>query len=140
MPCGRPASGSTTRQAPSGPNIYDFKGPAGIDADAAGRLYVADSATDRIQVFDPSQGRVAESVNPAVPVVQQPSPAAANLTTLGPVTLSGTATDDTAVGNVELSVQDSITGLWWNASNQSWEAAQTSAIAGYSGTSANNVT
>ena len=122
-----------------GSNIYDFKGPVGIDADAAGHIYVADSANDRIQVFDPSQGRVPESVNPAVPVVQEPSSAAADLTILGPVTLSGTATDDTAVGNVELSVQDYTTGLWWNASNQSWEAAQTNAIAAYSATNANNV-
>jgi hypothetical protein len=122
-----------------GPNVYDFRGAIGIDADATGRLYVTDSGNDRIQVFDPAQGKVPESVNPPLPVVQQPSSAAANLTTLGPVTLSGTATDDTAVGNVELSVQDFTTGLWWNASNQSWEATQTNSIAAYSATNANNV-
>ncbi|HEY3240644.1 MAG TPA: NHL repeat-containing protein, partial [Acidimicrobiia bacterium] len=122
-----------------GPNIYDFKGAIGIDADAQGRVYVTDSGNDRIQVFDPALAKVAESVNPPTPVVSQPSAAAANLTTLGPVTLSGTATDDTAMGNVEISVQDYTTGLWWNASNQSWEANQTNSIAAYSASNVNNV-
>lgn len=120
-----------------GPNIYDFKGAIGIDADAAGRVYVTDSGNDRIQVFDPALAKVAESVNPPTPTVSQPSAAAANLTTLGPVTLSGGATDDTAMGNVEISVQDFTTGLWWNASNQSWEANQTNSVAAYSTTNAN---
>jgi DNA-binding beta-propeller fold protein YncE len=33
-----------------GDGSYDFRGPVGIDADAQGRLYIADSYNDRIQV------------------------------------------------------------------------------------------
>src|SRR5205823_121843 len=38
-----------------------------------------------------------------------------------------TATDNAAVANVELSIQDLGTGMWWNASNCSWEAGTTTA-------------
>jgi hypothetical protein len=123
-----------------GANVYDFKGAIGIDADAAGRIYVVDVGNDRIQVFNPAAGRQFESTAPAIPVVSVPAQAQANLTTLGPVTLSGTATDNVAVGNVEVSIQDYTTGLWWNAFNQSWEATQPApAIAAYSGTNASSV-
>lgn len=122
-----------------GQNIYDFKGPVGIDADAQGRIYITDSGNDRIQVFDPAVAKPADTTNPSPPTVTTPSQAAANLTTLGPVTLAGAATDNIAVGNVEISVQDYATGKWWNASNQSWEDVQTNAVAAYSGTAATSV-
>jgi len=122
-----------------GPAIYSFKGAIGIDADAQGRLYVADAGNDRIQVFDPAQAKAPDQVNPPVPTVTQPSTAAADLPTLGSVTLAGSATDDVGVGNVEISVQDFRTGLWWNAGNQSWESTQTNAIAAYSGNNITNV-
>ena len=55
---------------------------------------------------------------------------------LNSVTLTGTATDNTAVGNVELSVQDYTTGLWWNSQDSSWEAAKTYSMASYTANTA----
>ncbi|HEX6844267.1 MAG TPA: Ig-like domain-containing protein, partial [Actinomycetota bacterium] len=48
------------------------------------------------------------------------SPANQAVLPLAPVNLTGTATDNTAVGNVELSIQDLNSGLWWNPANSSW--------------------
>ena len=53
----RPAGGRRFGQNP-----YDFKGPAGIDCDAQGRVYVADSGNDRIQVFNTNSTRTFEAV------------------------------------------------------------------------------
>ncbi|HEY6567316.1 MAG TPA: hypothetical protein VI341_07340, partial [Actinomycetota bacterium] len=87
-----------------GSNIYDFKGAVGIDADAQGRLYVTDTANDRIQVFNPNLGRQYEQIAPPTPTVT--APAQSTNVPLAPVTLSGTASDDVAVGHVEIALQD----------------------------------
>ena len=42
--------------------------------------------------------------------------------------MTGTATDNTAIGNVELSIEDMNTGKWWNPSNSSWETANSRSI------------
>ena len=55
------------------------------------------------------------------------------------MTFSGNATDDVAVGQVEVAVQDADTGLWWNSRNQSWEAEKTYAKAAWSGSDATDV-
>jgi DNA-binding beta-propeller fold protein YncE len=120
-----------------GANIYDFKGSVGIDADANGLLYVTDTANDRIQVFNPDLGRQYEQIAPPVPVVT--TPAQSVNVPLNPVTLSGTATDDVAVGFVEIALQDYTTGKWWNALNQSWEDTKTFANAAWSGADATSV-
>jgi tripartite motif-containing protein 71 len=111
---------------------YDFRGPVGLDADAQGRIYVTDSGNDRIQVFDPNLAKTTEGTNPAAPVVA--SPANQAVLPLAPVVITGTATDNAAVANVELSIQDMTTGKWWNSSNSSWETGATAsrpALAGW---------
>ncbi|MGB0099125.1 MAG: Ig-like domain-containing protein [Nocardioides sp.] len=120
-----------------GPNIYDFRGAIGIDADAEGRLYVTDTGNDRIQVFNPNLGRQYEQNAPPLPSVA--TPAQSSNLDLEPVTFSGTATDDIAVGHVEIAVQDADTDLWWNPRNQSWEADKTFAKAAWSGSDATDV-
>ena len=120
-----------------GPNIYDFRGAIGIDADADGRLYVTDTGNDRIQVFNPNLRRQYEQNAPPLPSVT--SPAQSSNQPLAPVTFSGNATDDVAVGQVEIAVQDADTGLWWNSRNQSWEAEKTYAKAAWSGADATDV-
>lgn len=117
-----------------GQNPYDFKGPVGIDCDAQGRLYVADSGNDRIQVFNTNTTRIFEALAPAVPVVN--APAQSSVQPLGSVTMTGTATDNVSVGNVEISVQNADTGLWWDSSDASWEAVKTSSLASYTATTA----
>jgi hypothetical protein len=105
-----------------------------MDCDAQGRLYVADSGNDRIQVFNTAATRTFEAVAPSVPVVT--SPALSSVLPLGSVTMSGTAADNTGVGSVEVSVQNVDTGLWWDSSDASWEAAKTYSIASYTATNA----
>lgn len=112
-----------------GQNPFEFKGPAGIDCDANGRVYIADSGNDRIQVFNTAQAKVNDAQAPPVPAVS--SPAQSAVLPLGPVTLTGTATDNTGVGSVELTVQDYTTGLYWNSQNSAWEVGKTSSMASY---------
>jgi DNA-binding beta-propeller fold protein YncE len=105
-----------------GDGSYDFRGPVGMDVDAAGRLYIADSANDRVQVYDPNTAKSQDAVAPGTPTFTAPANQA--VLPLGPVTITGTATDNTAVGNVELSIQDRETGLWWNPAQSSWTSTQ----------------
>ena len=58
------------------PNIYDFRGAIGIDADANGLLYVTDTGNDRIQVFNPNLGRQYEQTAPPTPAVTTPAQSA----------------------------------------------------------------
>lgn len=117
-----------------GQRAYDFKNPAGIDCDAQGRVYIADSANDRIQVYNTNSTRTFEATNPSSPVVTSPEQRA--VLPLDSVTMTGTATDNSAVGNVEISVQDADTGLWWDSSDAAWETTQTYSLASYTATSA----
>jgi hypothetical protein len=118
-----------------GDGSYDFRNPVGLDADAQGRLYVTDSGNDRIQVFDPDLAKLNDSTNPADPTISAPGNQA--VLPLGPVTMTGTATDNQSVGNVELSIQDLNTGAWWNPANSSWQATSSrSAIAAWTSTNA----
>lgn len=121
--------GSTYGQDP-----YSFRGPAGIDCDGQGRVYVADSGNDRIQVYDTGAARTYESTAPSAPVVS--APAQSSVLPLASVTLTGTAADNQSVGNVELSVQDADTGLYWNSSDASWDAAPTWSMASWTSSAA----
>jgi hypothetical protein len=112
-----------------GQNPYDFKGPAGIDCDAQGRVYVADSGNDRIQVFSTNNVRTYEAVAPSTPVVS--SPAQSSVLPLASVTMTGTAADNSSIGNVEVSVKDAGTGLWWDSADASWETTKTYSLASY---------
>ncbi len=113
---------------------YDFKGPAGLDCDAQGRVYIADSGNDRIQVFNTNTLRTFETVAPSTPVVT--SPAQSTVLPLNSVTLTGTAADNVSVGTVEVSVQNADTGLWWDSSDSSWEATKTYSLASYTANTA----
>ena len=124
--------------------VYNFSGAIGLDVRTCscaenGYLYVTDTGNDRIQVFDPNLSKPTDTTNPSLPVVSTPAQAQANLTTLGPVSFTGTATDNIAVSQVEVSIQDVATGLWWDADTQSWETTKTGAITGWSGTGAASV-
>ncbi|MET0524343.1 MAG: Ig-like domain-containing protein, partial [Nocardioides sp.] len=121
--------GQTYGQGP-----YDFRGPAGIDCDAQGRIYVTDSGNDRIQVYNTNNTRTFEAVLPSTPAVTAPAQSA--VLPLNSVTMTGTAADNTAVGNVEVSVQNYTTGLWWNSANASWESAKTYSLASYTANTA----
>ncbi len=104
-----------------GSNPYEFRNPVGLAADPQGRIYVTDSANDRIQVFNPLLARQWELVAPTV-TMSQPGPAAS--LPAGNVHMAGTAQDGIAVGNVEIVVQDVDSGLYWNAFDMSWQVAK----------------
>lgn len=123
------ASYVTRWGATYGQNPFDFKGPAGIDCDANNRVYIADSGNDRIQVFNAAVGKVNDAQAPSAPVVS--SPAQSAVLPLASVTFTGTATDNTGVGSVELSFQDYTTGRYWNSANSAWEVGKTSSLASY---------
>jgi DNA-binding beta-propeller fold protein YncE len=112
----------------SGP--YQFKNPTGIAHDAQGRLYVADAGNDRIQVFDPVLPKVFEWPAPAVTIT---TPADNAELAPGAVKLSGAATDNAALAGVEVSVQDLVSGLWWNGATETWVASAAWAQAAWMG-------
>jgi hypothetical protein len=114
-------------------DAYSFRGAIGLDADAAGRLYVTDTGNDRIQVYDPNTTKLADSVIPNVPTITAPANQQA-VATLGPVTITGTASDGVSVGSVDLFIQDMTTGLWLDPGNSSFETNISRPIlAAYSG-------
>ena len=104
-----------------GSDSYEFRNPVGLAADPQGRIYVTDSANDRIQVFNPLQPKQFEQVPPTVTMSQ---PAGMASLPAGNVHMAGTAQDNIAVGNVEIAIQDADTGLYWNAFDMSWQAAK----------------
>ena len=111
-----------------GEDAYDFRNPVGVAGDPSGKLYIADTVNDRIQVFDTTQQKVVEAVRPTAPVIN--TPANQGVLPLSAVTISGTAADNTSVSQVELSIKNLTTGLWWNTSNATWSATKTDILAG----------
>jgi hypothetical protein len=112
---------------------YNFRGAIGLAADTAGRLYVTDAGNDRIQVYDVNQLKIQDATSPGTPTITAPANQQA-VGTLGPVTITGTATDNASIGSVDLFIQDLDTGLWWDPGNSSWETAISRPIlASYSG-------
>jgi hypothetical protein len=106
-----------------GQGAYQFKNPSGIAAGADGLLYVADAGNDRVTVFDPSKLRGGAAWPPPVPTLSYPGNGA---TVPGrPVRLSGSVTDETAVASMQIAVQDTATGKWYDASNSTWSTTQT---------------
>jgi sugar lactone lactonase YvrE len=91
--------------------------PHGIAADPAGSIYVADRNNQRISVFGPGT-LPADGTRPTI----APALAAGGTTVpAGPVVVTGTAADgDAGVARVEVSLQDTATGLWWNPKTSAW--------------------
>ncbi len=101
-----------------GDSAYDFRGAIGLDADNAGRIYVTDTGNDRIQVYDPNTTKLQDAAAPQTPTIS--APANQGVVPLGPVTITGTATDAVSVASVDLQIQDMTTGLWWDPSQSSY--------------------
>ena len=121
-----------------GTGAYQFKNPSGIAAGADGLIYVADAGNDRITVFDPSKARGGGSW-PA-PTLGLGFPGQNSTLPARPVRLSGTVTDGTGVASVQVAVQDTATGLWFNASNSTWSTTQAWALSPLVGETATNMT
>ena len=121
-----------------GQGAYQFKNPSGIAADADGKLYVADAGNDRIMVFDTNLAKGGTAWPPPSLTLAYPGSGA---TVPGrPVRFSGSVTDETAVAGVQISVQDTSTGLWFDAASSTWSSTQTWANSPLVGETSKNMT
>jgi DNA-binding beta-propeller fold protein YncE len=91
-----------------------FAGPSGIASDADGRIYVVEDDGARVDVFTSAPPPPVESVKPLVTM----DPIAPG--TLAPLILTGRASDGTGVPQVEVLLQDTATGRYWNARTGTW--------------------
>ncbi len=120
-----------------GSGVFQLSSPSGIAHDAQGRIYVADAANDRIQVF--SFGTALPSGDATAPATSVTSPAKNQVLDPATVTIAGTASDDVGVGTVAVSVRDVATGRYWNARDAVWGPTKTWNLAGYAGHPTTNV-
>jgi sugar lactone lactonase YvrE len=74
-------------------------------------LYVSDTFHDRVQSYAWSSTPPADGAAPETTIT---TPAKNSTQPAGPVTITGTATDDVAVKEVQVAVRDRDSLLWWN--------------------------
>jgi DNA-binding beta-propeller fold protein YncE len=89
-----------------------FVSPSGIEHDGAGDLYVVEDKGARVQRFGWSQLPQQETTKPTITWTTPPPSV--------PLTIQGSAADASRVLQVEVTVQDAATGLYWNARSASW--------------------
>ena len=89
-------------------------GPSGLTSDATGRLYVVEDDGARVDVFAPIPAPAPESVKPTVTMDAVPAG------TPAPLVLAGGAADASGVLQVEVLLQDTVTGRYWNARTGTW--------------------
>ncbi|MBJ7528807.1 MAG: hypothetical protein JHD04_04685 [Nocardioides sp.] len=121
-----------------GQGAYQFKNPSGIATDDEGLLYVADAGNDRVMVFDPARARGGSAWPPPTTTLTYPGQGAT--VPARPVRFSGTVTDETGVASVQVAVQDTGTGLWFDAGNSTWSTTQTWALSPLVGDTARSMT
>ncbi len=87
----RAAGAATTRDG-----AYNYRGAIGLAADTAGRLYVTDAGQRPHPGLRPEPAKLQDPTNPAHPAIT--APANQRRANAGPVTITGTATDNLSVG------------------------------------------
>ncbi len=106
----------------TGSGAFQFNQPSGIAHDAAGNIYVASANQGRIQVFSESVPVPSGDTTP--PAVAMTSPTANQVVPAATVTISGTATDNVGLGDLEVAVHNSATNLWWDGGHSAWVNAR----------------
>lgn len=116
-----------------GSGAYQFRNPMGIDA-YNGMLYVSDVENGRITVFDPRTPRPAFAFNK--PTVSLTSPQNGATSVAAPVNVAGTASSTQGIANVEVYVQRTSDGRWWDGRSASWVSTRTDNLAPWTSTAA----
>ena len=124
---------------------YNFRGAIGVDIRNCscaenGFLYVTDTYNDRIQVFNPNAGPAVRDGGAVAPDGHGPGAGAGQPDHPGPGHLHGYGhRQRSAVGQVEIAIQDFTTGKWWDAGTQSWVTSKQQNVSAWSGTAGTSV-
>jgi DNA-binding beta-propeller fold protein YncE len=97
-----------------------FNEPSEIANDAEGDIYVADANVGRVQEFSYSVIPPAPGSDTTPPTVTLTSPTSLQMMPASQVTITGAATDNVALGDMEVAVHNATTNLWWNGSLSNW--------------------
>lgn len=100
-------------------NPTGFGEPSNIAVDASGRILVADTYRDRIQRYQPYTAVSTPDTTP--PDSSVTAPTKAQVFANAPITIVGTATDNSSVAAVRVAIKNTVTGLWWRGGN-TWGA------------------
>ena len=109
--------------------------PAAVEIGPDGRIYLADTYGDRIRVYSLNSGPVPDTTPPTGAIA---SPTANQQVPVGPVTLSGTATDNQGLGAVYVALRRNSTNTWLRSNGNygtfQWLPATVAAPGGTSST------
>jgi tripartite motif-containing protein 71 len=107
----------------TGAGAFQFNQPSGITVDASGNIYVASANQGRVQVFSESVPLPSGDTTP--PTVAMTSPTAKQVVPAATVTITGTATDNVGLGDLEVAVHNAVTNLWWDGNHSNWTKTKT---------------
>lgn len=107
----------------TGAGAFQFNQPTGISHDSAGNIYVASANQGRVQVFSESVPLPSGDTTP--PAVTLTAPTAKQVVPAAIVTITGSATDNVGLGDLEVAVHNAATNLWWDGSHSNWSGIKT---------------
>jgi DNA-binding beta-propeller fold protein YncE len=106
-----------------------FNQPSELANDSAGDIYVADANVGRVQEFSYSVVPPATGSDTTPPTVTLTSPTAKQVMPASEVVITGSATDNVGLGDLEVAIHNATTNLWWNGSLSNWSTKKTWNIA-----------